>query len=68
MRTEHKSTDFCGARKFQREEQLRQFCKHVYHENQLVSASYYKVLWSILQVIFHSLQYELKYHLDNFII
>ena len=46
MRTEHKSTDFCGARKFQREEQLRQFCKHVYHENRLVSASRYIVLWS----------------------
>ena len=46
MHAEHKSTDFCGARKFQREEQLRQFCKHVYHENRLVSASRYIVLWS----------------------
>ena len=46
MHAEHKSTDFYGARKFQREEQLRQFCKHVYHENRLVSASRYIVLWS----------------------
>ena len=46
MHAEHKSTDFCGARKFQREEQFRQFCKHVYHENRLVSASRYIVLWS----------------------